>query len=300
MMTKRYGRSVSKIDPEAVQAFVLVAQHKSFTRAARALNSTQSAVSLKISRLEKRLDQRLFERTPRHVRLSAAGEAFLGPGTALAESYARAIAVFEEKPGRLVLGVSHHIVGDDLQMLLWHLKALDKNLILDLRLGPTRSLLDAYDQNQMDAVVILRHDESRRGGETLLTEEFGWMAAPDLVLTAGEPLPLLLQAEPCYLRALATTALRSGRIAWREAFLGTGVASVAAAALAGLGIAPISRRVAPAGLVDVGARLELPKLPTRPVVLHSNIVDPRAKAMLRHFCAAFRRSGPSRLVVAAE
>src|SRR5690242_17949227 len=42
------------LDVEAVQAFVLAADLNSFTRAAEALDSTQSAVSLKIKRLEGR------------------------------------------------------------------------------------------------------------------------------------------------------------------------------------------------------------------------------------------------------
>ena len=67
------------LDLEAVQAFVLTADLKSFTRAAEAMDSTQSAVSLKIKRLEDTLGRRLLERTPRLVRLSQDGSAFLGP-----------------------------------------------------------------------------------------------------------------------------------------------------------------------------------------------------------------------------
>lgn len=61
------------LDLEAVQAFVLTADLKSFTRAAEAMDSTQSAVSLKIKRLEDALGRRLLERTPRLVRLSQDG-----------------------------------------------------------------------------------------------------------------------------------------------------------------------------------------------------------------------------------
>jgi len=57
------------LDVEAVQAFVLAADLNSFTRAAEALDTTQSAVSLKLKRLEERLGRRLLERTPRRVRL---------------------------------------------------------------------------------------------------------------------------------------------------------------------------------------------------------------------------------------
>ncbi len=43
------------LDLEAVQAFVLVADLRSFTRAADILDTTQSAISLKLKRLEERL-----------------------------------------------------------------------------------------------------------------------------------------------------------------------------------------------------------------------------------------------------
>ena len=61
------------LDVDAVQAFVLVADLASFTRAAEAAGTTQSAVSLKLKKLEQRLGQRLVERTPRLVRLSGEG-----------------------------------------------------------------------------------------------------------------------------------------------------------------------------------------------------------------------------------
>jgi hypothetical protein len=59
------------LDLDAVKAFVLTADLQSFTRAAEALKSTQSAVSLKLRRLEDQLGRRLLERTPRQVRLSS-------------------------------------------------------------------------------------------------------------------------------------------------------------------------------------------------------------------------------------
>src|ERR1700748_3046125 len=79
------------LDLEAVQAFVLTADFKSFTRAAEAMDTTQSAVSLKIKRLEDTLGRRLLERTPRLVRLSADGNAFLEPARNLVAAHHCAI-----------------------------------------------------------------------------------------------------------------------------------------------------------------------------------------------------------------
>src|SRR6516165_1622424 len=66
------------LDPELLQAFVVVADHRSFTRAAMLLNRTQSAVSMQSRRLEDRLGSKLFHRTKASVELSPAGEGLIG------------------------------------------------------------------------------------------------------------------------------------------------------------------------------------------------------------------------------
>jgi DNA-binding transcriptional LysR family regulator len=276
------------LDPEAVEAFVLVADLRSFTRAAGVLNTTQAAISLRLRRLEERLGQRLLERTPRQVRLSDAGERFLGPARDFVAAGRRAAEAFDAGPSRLAVGVTHHLVGPGLPRLLRSLGERDTGVTLHLRTGGTRDLLDLYDAGELDAVVVLRHDESRRDGEVLLTETFGWFSAPDFAAPAGAPLPLAAQPAPCSLRAMALRALERAEIPWREAFVGTGAAAVGAAALAGLAVAPLARRAAPAGTVDLGERLGLPALPGRAAVLHSNVAGERPGALLRRVAGAFR------------
>lgn len=276
------------LDPDAVHAFVLIAETRSFTRAAQALNSTQAAVSLKLRRLEDRLGQRLVERTPRLVRLSAAGLAFLDAARDVVAAQRRAMEAFAVEPRRLAVGISHHIVGAELPMLLRRLGAADHGLVIDLRLASTRELLDLYDSGGLDAAILLRHDESRRDGELLLRESFAWVAAPDFTLAAGSPLPLATHAETCQLRAMVVRCLDAAGIPWREVFMGGGVATVGAAAAAGLAVAALARRVAPAGTVDVEARLGLPPLPSRDLVLHAHVTDARSNAALRRLITALR------------
>src|ERR1700741_4858746 len=80
------------LDLDAVRAFALVAELSSFTRAAQVSGTTQSAVSLKLKRLEGRLAMRLIERTPRSVRLTAQGAAFLERARDLLAAHDRALA----------------------------------------------------------------------------------------------------------------------------------------------------------------------------------------------------------------
>ena len=99
------------LDLSAIHAFVLTAELQSFTRAAEALNTTQAAISTKLKRLEDHLGRQLLERTPRTVRLSAAGAAFLDPARDILAAQQRATAIFAAPARRLALGISHHLVG---------------------------------------------------------------------------------------------------------------------------------------------------------------------------------------------
>lgn len=276
------------LDVEAVQAFVLVADLKSFTRAAEAMDTTQSAVSLKIKRLEAGLGRRLLDRTPRLVRLSAAGIAFLEPARGLVAAHQSAVGAFAVEQRRLVVGMSHHIVGAELPILLKRLHGAEPGLVVEMRVAASREILADFDRGLLDAALVLRHDNRRQDGEGILDEAFGWMGAAGFEHRPGEPLKLATQAEPCSVRSMALATLDAAGVAWTEVFVGGGIATIGAAVSAGLAVAALGRRVAPPGTIDLGPQLGLPPLPTREVVLYSTATDRQARAALRTLSAAIR------------
>src|SRR5260370_31359065 len=62
---------------DGVEAFLSVAQHRSFRKAAAVLGGTPSAMSQAVRALEARVGAALFIRTTRSVGLTQAGERFL-------------------------------------------------------------------------------------------------------------------------------------------------------------------------------------------------------------------------------
>jgi DNA-binding transcriptional LysR family regulator len=66
-----------RIDTLGVQAFVAVAEHASFQRAAASLHITQAALSRRLQNLEAFLGVKLVERTTRSVALTQTGRDFL-------------------------------------------------------------------------------------------------------------------------------------------------------------------------------------------------------------------------------
>ncbi|MBA2672691.1 LysR family transcriptional regulator [Ramlibacter sp.] len=278
------------LEIDAVHAFVVVADLRSFTRAADILNTTQSAVSLKLKRLEDQLGHRLIERTPRMVRLSPKGEVFIASARQLLAAHNDALTVFASERTALKMGFSHHIVGSELPILLKHVHDAHPRLLVEMRIASSRDIEVAFDNGDLDAAVVLRHDDSRRDGDTLLTERFGWMAAPDWSWHAGEPLRLATQAHPCRVRAMAIGALEAAGIPWVEVFVGGGIMTLGAAAQAGLAVAALARRVTPPGTEDVGPRLGLPPLPMRDVVMYSSTSDHLVRAALKTLVSAVKNT----------
>jgi DNA-binding transcriptional LysR family regulator len=187
-----------------------------------------------------------------------------------------------------VVGISHHVIGAELPLLLKRTSAAEPGLVLEMRVSTSREMIEEFDGGAIDAAIVLRHDNRRKGGEIVLEEQFCWMAAPDFVHHAGEPLRLAAQAAPCSVRSMAIDALNAAGVAWTEVFVGGGIATTGAAVSAGLATAALGRRVAPPGTIDVGPRFDLPPLPTRDVVLHSNAGDRQAKNLLKTLMAAIR------------
>jgi DNA-binding transcriptional LysR family regulator len=252
------------------------------------MDSTQSAVSLKIKRLERELGARLLERTPRQVRLSTHGSGFLEPARSLIAAHHSAIGALGSQQRRLVVGVSHHVVGAELPLLLRRLSLAEPSLVVEMRVDASRQIYEDFDRGTLDAAIILRQDNWHREGERILEEQFAWIAAPDFEYRAGETLRLATQAEPCSVRNMAIAALDTVGIPWTEVFVGGGVGTIGAAVCAGLAVAALGKRVAPAGTVDAGARLGLPALPARDVMLYSSVTDWQSRNSLRTLVAAIR------------
>lgn len=279
--------NMATLDVDAVQAFVLVADFQSFTRAAEALDTSQAAISVKLKRLEDRLGEKLIERTPRMVRLSARGAAFLGVAREFVAAHERAVAGLASAPRRFTLGIADQVAGPELPVLLARLHAYDPALLIEVQIEASRNLLDAFDRGALDAAIVRREDD-RRDGEALAQERFGWFASPGFEHRQGEALRLASLAVSCGVRNIATRALDAAAVNWIEVFVGGGTAAVIAAVSAGLAVATLAYRVVPVGIVEVGERLGLPALPSSEIVLHSTLSDARSRGALRTLAAAFR------------
>ncbi len=105
-----YDAAMVRDELSALSAFLAVAEERSFTRAARRLGVSPSALSHAIRGLEDRLGVHLLARTTRSVAPTVAGEQFLkklGPALTEVRGALQQVADFRDRPaGRVRLVAS--------------------------------------------------------------------------------------------------------------------------------------------------------------------------------------------------
>jgi DNA-binding transcriptional LysR family regulator len=164
-----------------LMALLVVAEERSFTRAAAKLGTSQSALSYTVRRLEERLGIRLLTRTTRSLAPTQAGERLLnalGPAFGMIDTELAMLGELREKPaGTVRINTSEHAA----QTVLW--PALERLLPdypdIQVELDVDNSLTD---------IVAGRYDAGVRLGEHLAKDMIAVRIGPELRMTVvGAP-----------------------------------------------------------------------------------------------------------------
>jgi DNA-binding transcriptional LysR family regulator len=169
---------------DGVEAFLSVAQHRSFRRAAAELGVTPSAISQAVRALETRLGAALFIRTTRSVGLTEAGERFL----------ARAKPAFEE------LVAASEVARDMGQRPAGLLRLSVPRAVVPILLEPLiASFCQAYPEVEMEIAASGELvDLAAEGFDAGI--RLGQFIAPDMtVVRLTPPFPFVVVGSPDYL-----------------------------------------------------------------------------------------------------
>jgi DNA-binding transcriptional LysR family regulator len=267
--------------------FEAVAEAGSLSAASARLHISQPAVSKQLREFEETLGLRLFDRLPRGVRLTGAGETLLEYSRrlfALERGAEQALAELRDlKAGRLALGASTTIGGYFLPELLAEYRRRYPEVEIALEIANTEEI----QQRLVDNALDLGFTEGFVESDELDAEVF---ALDDLVIIAppGHHLvgrtDLLAEEichEPCVLRepgsgtrAVIERMLRE-RGLQHDGIMSLGsTEAIKRAVAAGAGISLVSRRTVTAE-VAAGALVELP-------VTDLKLQRPLHKVSLRH------------------
>lgn len=256
-----------------LEYFLAVVEEANFTRAAHRVRVAQPAVSAQIARLEREVGQKLFDRTRRQVRLTAAGEAMLPYARSAVTAVADARSAVDELTdlirGSVTVGtVTAHNV--DIPRLLAEYHRAYPAVDITLSMDNSDALIDGVQSGRLDAVIAsIGPDEVAAGlaFEVVTDEAIDAAVSRDdrwahrTSITLGELADRRLIALPdgTGIRAQLDKACAAANVAIHVAFEAGSPMALAELAEHGLGVAILPQSVSRAreGLVPLTITPEL-------------------------------------------
>ena len=166
-----------------ITTFLQVAQHQSFSKAARQLGYSQAAVTIQIKQLENELGVHLFDRIGKQISLTHQGQVFYQYAISIQKDLAQArqaVSDSSELNGKLCLGTIESICASIFPELLSEYHRLHPEVTISIVTDSPDVLLERMNENAIDIVYLLdRRIYDNRWHKTLeIPEENIFVASP--------------------------------------------------------------------------------------------------------------------------
>jgi DNA-binding transcriptional LysR family regulator len=244
-------------DTSLLESFISVAETGNFSRAGEIVGRTQSALSLRIKKLEARLGCPLFDRSARRVKLTEQGEIFIGYAQNILQLQREAYSRLKEPDveGEIRLGTPEDFATHYLPDVLSSFRQQHPRVQLNVSCDLTLNLISGFRRGDYDLILVKRDPKAATGGTKVWREPLVWAAADHH--KQETPLSLVLSPAPCIYRARALAALDKSKTQWRISYTSPSLAGTIAAVKAGLGITVLPANMLPAGIHPIWALPEL-------------------------------------------
>lgn len=251
--------AVKNMDIVALRSFVLAENLGSFSAAALALHCSQSALSLRIKKLEEQLGSDLFYRNYHNLRLTSHGTLLLPEAIAVLNTHDKMLGIAHQTNEEEVIRLG---LPEDLTTRFFHNFLVNHPQFIDqieLRMHLCRDLIQLICDDKLD-IAIVNAMPDYQGGYTLASRDLKWVCSPTFNYQPDQPLPLALHPEGCIYREHTFKVLNALGIPYRIVFSAQGAVSVQAAVIAGMGLSVTSHGNIPSELMVVPEEWGLPNL----------------------------------------
>ena len=271
--------------PSALRAFVLVASHRSFSKAARTLGTRQSTISSQISRLEELVGQPLFERSTRRVALSGAGKRLLPLAEEIVELHTVAAARVHDASltGSVRIGAAESLwTSFPVAEVVGRFTRSHPEVDLQVFIDHDQTISAQFEADSLD-ICLLADPQVPGTGRLIRRERLRWYGrSPDAM--HGQATALVRTPYPSALKAI-DQALEQRDPADNPRYVltceGTTLSAAGQAIVAGIGVGAL-----PAGYADaIGVSAfssDLPALPSISIYLLSRDSASEAAVSLRN------------------
>lgn len=261
------ARSAINLDLDLVRTFVVIAEMRSFSRAAAAIGRQQSTISLQIRRLEEMLGQQVLARSPHGVDLTPDGETFLAYARRMLDLNDEVLSLVHEPKlaGTVRLGAPEDFASRHLPDVLARFSQAHPKVALEVTCDLTMNLIDRFKAGAFDLALIKRERSLDVAGIRVWREPLVWVSG-GLDVRSSAPLPLAVSPKPCVYRKRATEALDRQKRSWRIAYTCGSLAGTLAAVRARLGVTVLPKEMVPSDLQVIDGK-PLPDLKDTEIAL---------------------------------
>jgi LysR family transcriptional regulator, carnitine catabolism transcriptional activator len=173
-----------------MRAFVVVARHGSFNRAADELSRSQPAVTLSIKQLESYVGLKLFERTTRKVTPTTAGEKFIPVAERLLREFDMAIydvtATADCRSGHVSMSVLPSVATRILPDVISEFTEKFPDISIHVSDYNAQGVQRSVERNEVDfGIGSLWHPNSKLEFRPLMEDRFELVCHKDHPLAAG-------------------------------------------------------------------------------------------------------------------
>ena len=259
---------IPNLESDLLRTLVAIAETSNFTRASKVVGRSQSAVSVQMKKLEEIVDERLFERGPRGVVLTLAGEKLVKDARRIILLLDQASASLHSEPldGCVRVGIPEEYGGTVLPKVLSRFCKIHPKVEVIVRCSPSSELNTELDKGDLDLVVV--HEEADKvGGEVLFNDPVVWITSDEHFQHECTPLPVAIYEKGCWWREWALGGLDQRQKDYRIAYVSNSPFGLKAAASSGIAVAILAQSQIPDGCRELTPEKGFPRLQGTNMVL---------------------------------
>ncbi len=280
------------LESDLIKTFVAISETGNFSRAAKRVYRTPSAVSMQVKKLEETLGRPLFLREGRQVTLTPDGETLLSYGRRLLKINEEAVSRFlaPAVEGAVSLGAPDDFGTRFLPNILCRFACSHPLVEVNVVVGSSLDLLEQLDDGALDLTLVTSGNAKtpRSDGELVFSEPLVWVGLKGGMAQECDPLPLALSNRGCAWRGAALGALDKVQRRYRVAYTSEHCIGQKAAVVADLAIAPWPASLVEPPLRRLGSSEALPPLGNYHILLHRGHSDGAAvDALAGHVVESF-------------
>ena len=255
---------MANLEIDLLRYFVKVVELDSFSMAGNELGRTQSAVSLKIKRLEEAAGHLLLERSGKGLSLTEMGRRVHEHARAVLRLNDMTVSVLRSMASHeavLRIGIDEFVLGPHVGVVSHLARESMRPDGIEISNATPCRLFQQLSEDRLDVILVTACSTGMAQSTRVGAIKIAWAASPGLRIASAAPISLVAPLSGYPLRDVAVAALARSKVLWRMQMSVDCTNALVAGIAAGQGLGAIAVDAMGDRILDVSGLRNLPELP---------------------------------------